>query len=282
MPEAAAADAADLAGCGVLYVATGEQHRAEALRSALSLKAAMPALPIALASDLDALPPNLPFDRLIHVADARHAHGDKIAPLLLSPFERTLFLDSDTYVCRPFPELFAIAGRFEFAACHDTWRQGWPMPVPAAFVHLNSGVMLYRLTPAVRQLFADWQAVYWRLFDQGPCQVGEDWLGDQSPLQQVLWDSQVRFYVLPGEYNYRTWCANFVGAQGEVAILHGRDADLAQLARRLLPAERRPRVFLPSTEELFDGTLGFHRPRAQRRFERALRRWPRSLRKLFG
>ena len=274
-------DVPPLAGCGVLYVATGEKYRLEAAGSARSLKAAMPELPVALATDLAALPADGPFDLLVPVSDARHEHGDKIAPLLRSPFERTLFLDSDTYVCRPFPELFAIAERFELAFCHDTWRQGFPMPVPSAFVHANSGVLLYRLTPAVRQLFADWQALYWRMFDQGPRQVGEDWLGDQAPLQQVLWDSQVRFYVLPGEYNYRTWCANFVGALGEVAIIHGRDADLPQLARRLLPAERRPRVFLPSSEELFDGTLGFHRSRAQRRFLRALR-FETLLRKLFG
>jgi hypothetical protein len=274
-------DVPPLAGCGALYVATGEKYHLEAAHSARSLKAAMPELPVALASDLAALPQGGPFDLLVPVPDARREHGDKIAPLLRSPFERTLFLDSDTYVCRPFPELFAIAERFELAFCHDTWRQGFPMPVPAAFVHANSGVLLYRLTPAVRRLFADWAALYWRMYEQGPRRLGDDWLGDQSPLQQVLWDSQVRFYVLPGEYNYRTWCANFVGAQGEVAIIHGRDADLAQLARRLLPAQRRPRVFLPSTEELFDGTLGFHRPRAQRRFQRALR-FERLLRKLFG
>lgn len=270
------------AGCGVLYVATGERHRAEALRSAASVKAAMPELAVALATDLAALPPGQPIDRLLPVAQARHDHGDKIAPLLDSPFERTLFLDSDTYVCRPLPELFAIAERFELAFCHDPWRQGLPTGVPAAFAHANSGVLLYRLTPAVRTLFAAWDALYWRMKAAGAGLEGEDWLGDQTPLQRVLWDSAVRFCVLPGEYNYRTWCANLVGAQGAVGILHGRDADLSGLARRLLPAQRRVRAFLPSTAELFDGTLGFHRPRAQRRFERALGRWPRLLRRLFG
>lgn len=275
-------DAESLAGCGVLYVATGEQHRREAERSARTVKAAMPGLPVALATDLATLPADGPFDLLVPVTDARHDHGDKIAPLLRSPFERTLFLDSDTHVCRSLPELFALAERFELAFCHDPWRQGLPNAVPKAFVHANSGVLLYRLTPAVRALFAAWDRLYWQMKAAGAGQGGADWLGDQTPLQQVLWDSDLRFYVLPGEYNYRTWCANLVGARGEVAILHGRDADLAGLAARLLPAQRRVRVFLPSAEAIFDGTLGFHRPRAQRRFERALGRWGRVLRKLFG
>ena len=47
---AVAPDATPFAGCGVLYVATGEKYRLEAARSARSLKAAMAELPALLAS----------------------------------------------------------------------------------------------------------------------------------------------------------------------------------------------------------------------------------------
>jgi len=59
--------------------------------------------------------------------------ADKILPLLDSPFNRTVFLDTDTQVCSEFFELFDLLDRFDLAVAHAPWR------IPATDVAARSG-----------------------------------------------------------------------------------------------------------------------------------------------
>src|SRR4051794_25219004 len=98
---------------GVIYVAAGLLHAREAAVSAQSVRKAMPGVPVALFTDVheSQLPRGL-FDRLFPLNDTRRNFAVKIRPLSETPFERTLFLDTDTVMCRNCDSVFELLDRF--------------------------------------------------------------------------------------------------------------------------------------------------------------------------
>lgn len=181
---------------GVIYVATGEAYLELARASAESLKAQNPELPVDLFTDLVQVAG--PFDR-VHPVPRVHDRA-KLDCLPLSRFERTLFLDCDTLVLRPFGDLFDVLDRFDCAVAHDVRRasalirEGQREATPYAFPQMNSGVFLYRKSAAMRDFMSDWAARF---------HASPEVARDQVILKDLLWASDVRFYVLPPEFNLR-------------------------------------------------------------------------------
>ena len=182
---------------GVIYVATGAAYREMACQSVRTLKAQNPGLAADLFSDtLDFDGADL-FDK-VHIVPRNHPRV-KIECMPLSRFARTLYLDCDTLVVAPFGDLFDLLERFDIAMAHDVRRcsdliqQGAEERTPYAFPQLNSGVVLYRHSPATDAFFADWIDRYRRV----------DVARDQISLKDLLWASDIRFYVLPPEFNLR-------------------------------------------------------------------------------
>ena len=84
---------------GVVYIATGSKFVSEALASIGSLKKQMPDLPVTLFTDSDDRN-NFHYnkvDSVFLIDEATRSCRDKIRPLLDSPYEKTLFLDTDTF-----------------------------------------------------------------------------------------------------------------------------------------------------------------------------------------
>nr|WP_243730863.1 putative nucleotide-diphospho-sugar transferase [Rubellimicrobium sp. CFH 75288] len=119
--------------------------------------------------------------------------------MALTRFDRTLFLDADTLVLGPLDDLFDIALRFDLAMAHDVRRASrlireGSVPTPYAFPQLNSGVVLFRRSPAALAFLARWAA---RFRETGATR-------DQTVLKDLLWeDETIRFHVLPPEFNLR-------------------------------------------------------------------------------
>ena len=183
---------------GAIYVATGPDYRALALQSAKTLKAHNPALEVDLfTDDTNAIGLDV-FDRILPVP--RVHDRAKLECFALSRFTRTLYLDCDTLVLRPLDELFTVADRFELALAHDVRRksalvrEGFAEKTPYAFPQLNSGVLLYRKTEAMLSFFKEWR----QRFHAHP-----EIPRDQVFLKDLLWASNLRFYVLPQEFNLR-------------------------------------------------------------------------------
>lgn len=181
---------------GVIYVATGAVYRALAVTSAESLRAHEPERVIDLFTDQPDAPGLSAFDR-VHAVPRNHPRA-KLDCMPLSRFERTLFLDSDTRVLAPLGDLFDLLDRFDLALAHDVRRRSalireGACRTPYAFPQFNSGVLLYRRSPEVAALFADWR----HRFDAS--RGGRD----QPALKDLLWESDIRFYVLPPEFNLR-------------------------------------------------------------------------------
>ncbi|MCA8880938.1 MAG: hypothetical protein KDA73_13510 [Rhodobacteraceae bacterium] len=182
---------------GVIYVATGPEYLDLARRSALSVRKENPGLAIDLYTDSDPTACGDAFDR-VHPVPRVHPRV-KIDVLPLSRFSRTLYLDCDTLVLAPFGDLFDILERFDLALAHDVRRdsdlvqEGHAERTPYAFPQLNSGVMLYRRSAAMRGFLSEWRRRY----------RAAGRLRDQITLKDLLWASDIRFYVLPPEFNLR-------------------------------------------------------------------------------
>ncbi|HEX2026054.1 MAG TPA: hypothetical protein VHH92_06635, partial [Actinomycetota bacterium] len=214
-----------------IYVATGERHRREAADSIRSLWQHHADLPVTVHVDGEGglgpealLDPPSPgrLEVLPHPSPTR-SWADKPAALVVGgpTDERVLFLDTDTRVCGDLGEVFEVLARFELAAVHAPVRLDRRQPdalarrAPVSFPELNTGVVAFRRTPNVVRLFERWR----HLHDQVRGTSGGA-VGDQSTFRIALYESEVRFTVLPPEYNCRFPFPTYV--HGPVRILHGR------------------------------------------------------------
>lgn len=181
---------------GVIYVAKGAGYLDLAERSAASLRAHNPGLAVDLFTDQAPLRPGL-FDRVLPIPET--GPTPKLACLTESRFARTLYMDCDTLVLAPFGDLFDILERFELAVTHDVRRtsalirEGHAVDTPYAFPQMNCGVMLYRTSAAMAAFLADWQRRYREAARTR----------DQVSFRDLVWQSDIRFYVLPPEFNLR-------------------------------------------------------------------------------
>jgi hypothetical protein len=178
---------------GVIYVASGADFVDLACASAESLRATNPGLAVDLHSD-DPAPPGL-FDHIHPLR--RPGPRAKLTAMQDSRFDRTLYLDADTLVVGPLGDLWRLLERFDCALAHDVRRVS-PLiqeggDTPYAFPQLNAGVILYRRSPAMWDLLARWEA---RFHAEGATR-------DQPILKDLLWSSDIRFHVLPPEFNLR-------------------------------------------------------------------------------
>lgn len=187
---------------GVLYIATGSKYIRAAVRSAETVRAHCPGLPIHLFGDWRQR--GFDFDRspspFTTVGAVENPHPrSKVDYLASTPFERTLFLDTDTAVHADITGIFQLLDRFDIAMAHAPRRiphpdaRRWRVAVPDAFPQFNSGVLLYRRTPAVLAFLDEWRRCFHEAgFPQ-----------DQRTLRELLWLSDLRIATLPPEYNLR-------------------------------------------------------------------------------
>ena len=240
---------------GIIYIATGSKFVEEALISLNSVKTHMPDVPVSLFSDAEELVASPPagVDSVILLESVTRSCRDKIRPLANSPYDKTLFLDTDTFLCRPVYDLFEMLDRFDIALAQAPDRYQYDLPdLPDCFTELNSGVIAYRSTPAVTDLFERWEETYNRMLGQD-----DDSYRDQHSLREALYRSNVQFFVLPPEYNFRTICPNFAGNHCSVKIIHGRHANLEKVASRLNSSEE-VRVFLISPFRIFSPEINYY------------------------
>lgn len=197
------------------------------------------------------------FDVVEELPDAAYSFLDKMRPLKDSPFEKTLFLDTDCYSLNACYEIFDLLETYELAATRAVHRGGHEsVTCPECFPQFNTGVIAYRNNQAVRGFFGEWIRCYEDMYSNV-----EGYCSDQPPFQDTVYGSPVRFAVLPNEYNLHVGWPNLVAGMAKVKILHGR----GEMLRRAIEAlEKRPIAFLPrmvwfsnheELEEIFDKVI---------------------------
>ena len=235
---------ANMTGCGIIYVATGSQYLAEAEYSAQSVKRVSPQVPIAIISD-GAPKCNL-FDVRLTLAEPDYSFLDKIIALTRTPFDKTLFLDTDTFAIGPVEEIFELLDRFDIAAAAEPARYLYRIAgVPVAFPELNAGVVLYRKNEDVLELIRQWDKMY-RDEIASKISTGVCPWHDQLAFTRAIYGSKVRFFMLPPEFNARVMMPTAIS--GPIRIAHCRlkrpdqyEVDLGKLNRTINPRNIDPK-----------------------------------------
>ena len=242
---------------GVIYVATGRKFVEEALISVRSVKEHMPDLPVTLFTDMAEFVASPPggIDSVVLLSEVTRSCRDKIKPMADSPYEKTLFLDTDTYICEPVYDVFKMLDRFDIALSQAPDRYQYDLPeLPGCFTELNSGVIAFRKNERVINLLSLWEENFLQMLSHDPGSYR-----DQHSLRHSLYHSDVQFFVLPPEYNFRTICPNFAGKHCRVKIIHGRHADMRKVAARLNRTDR-ARVFLTTPYRLLTRDVTSYEP----------------------
>jgi hypothetical protein len=222
---------------GVLYV-TDESYLAEAARSAASVARHAPDLAIGVATDAASVPEV--FDRYLPIEIDGWDWDLRIRALRESPFDRTLYLDTDTYVTGDVSGVFDLLDAFDVAAAHAPVRRvadppetDRPTP-PDSFPEYNCGVLLYDDSGAVDDLLSTWEDRYLAYSETMPD------VHDQPAFRDAVYDSDVRIATLPPEYNCRLPFHGYAG--DEVRVVHGAADNVEHVADRL-NARSGPRSF---------------------------------------
>lgn len=101
---------------GAIYIATGEKYTALAAKSAQSLKTHCRELPAHIFSDCDTGSYGV-FDSSTKISDP-HSRS-KVDYIFKSPFQRTLYLDSDTWICEDIIHMFELLDHYEIALAYS-------------------------------------------------------------------------------------------------------------------------------------------------------------------
>lgn len=238
----------DSSSRGVLYVAIGESFRQEARRSLASLRRWHPDWPVTLVTDeVDAAGLEA-FDRVVPCDPSTSGCGSKVSAMRSTPYERTLFLDTDTIVCAPLAGLFDLLDRFDFAASLEYCGLTGPTRAVAAhhevhppelFPEFNTGVVLFQRSEAMLSVLDHWKTLY---DTYRRCGV----TADQPSFRAAVYESEARYVTLPFEFNFRPLWTTAV--YGPVRILHVHDhlirGSAEELAERI-NRHRGVRLYVP-------------------------------------
>lgn len=198
---------------GVLYLAKGQEFILEALSAASRLESIMPDMSISVVTDQELDKESTPFDNIIF-DDAEFQKQDKPHWLKKTPYNQTLYLDTDVWVESPVYELFELLQEFDIGLAKDPlepnifYKSSLNDKIPASFPELNSGVIIYERNTRTQELFDRWMSNF------TPSDTH-----DQRPLRPAMYHSDARMSVFPSRYNFMYRQTNVVN--GSVKLFHG-------------------------------------------------------------
>jgi hypothetical protein len=235
---------------GALYIITQDpRYVSLLLTSAASLKKAMPELPITAFSQFPVQDESGLFEKVVRVEPSKDGFYDKSKLIQNSPYERTLFIDADTFVLEPVPELFSLLDHFDCAAAHEEylntdWHNRYPRTdVPASFPEFNTGILMLNSSERTGRLLGEWGPLYRKFLEEKPGQA----INDQPFFRAAAYCSEVRIATLTREYNCKFRGQGYLN--GRVKILHGHvdfklDRVFLDKAAAVLNRSTKPRVYV--------------------------------------
>ncbi len=258
---------------GILLAAYGQKYIEESKVLVQSIRKIMPTVGVSLITDNNTVVPDAFYDTVTRVdlnallkektdseisnilADAvDHAPKMqgflfKVKALSLSPYDRTLFLDSDTIIGHPINDVFHLLNKYDVLVGYA------PTKIPSsigckpvnelkkdiAVPRINTGVVGYSRSAVEKGFLAEWED---RLLSGIQRELHLVWknYSDQSEFRGLLWNSSVNALILPVEYHLRM--SNSTGLEGPVRILHGRPAGGRENMIRFLNATHEKRIWI--------------------------------------
>jgi hypothetical protein len=206
---------------GILYIASGSKYIDEVCRSAQSLKTTDD-IQCTLITDTEVECNHL--DEVIIKDPPEQMTGElfKLSNMDESPYEKTLFLDSDTYINKSIIDMFRILDHFDLAAAHAPKRNTDRVSqLPAWFPEYNTGVLFYNKGP-MNDFAKGWESNYREL----------NHTNDQLSFRKTLFQKdELQFFTLLPEHNSRT---NFPGyLDKDLKILHERRKNPEDIAETI-------------------------------------------------
>ena len=202
---------------GFLYVANKQKFVSEAIISAKSIRQ-FSNLPIAivcteeLAGDevysfFDIVVINQEINNFIYLA--------KIVGIQSSPFQRTIFLDSDTFICADISPLFELLDIVDIATTQEnSYHTG---NIASKFKNIipefNSGVIVLKKSKVIEKLLNDWLIT---------C-LNHNIKNDMPGLREAILQNfdAIKYFILPQEFNSHGYGSMLI-LNGEVKIIHER------------------------------------------------------------
>lgn len=225
---------------GIYLIASGEKYFEEATQVIRRLKCVMPNTPIALCTDRKE---SIEVDYLIQLENPLYNFADKVRYFKNTPFENTIFLDTDIYVVKDITEMFTLLNRFEVAAPHAPIEMDELVDLPCSFAEPNSGVIVYKKNINVINMFSEYEKHYMNALDFY-MRKGDNIPPDQPSFRYALYRTNVNFTFLPHEFNCMVDYPCFLS--GEVYILHGHyTSRIMQLKEQLINRYTGIRIYDP-------------------------------------
>ena len=211
----------DLPHSGYLYIATDQSYIDEANRSVKSLRDEDPTVHTTLVTSNKEVKGS--FDKVIyleHLIDPddpwKSGIEFKVKGLLESPYQKTFFLDTDTYFAESCAELFDLLDYYDLLiapAPSDPSKILDNGRLVNGYFAYNTGVIVYQKNNNTHKLFTEWLKAYQIAINHYP--------HDQGPFMAALLRNPVHYYVLQPIYNFRT--PFFVSLPAaKVKLIHGR------------------------------------------------------------
>lgn len=203
---------------GFLYIANRQKFIDEAIISAKSLKR-FSREPICLICPKKLVTKELEkvFD-IIETNEKIEAYTylSKVVGLRLTPFNKTIFLDSDTFVTDSISELFDILNLVDFATTNEvTMHTTNKIELKYKYIlpEFNSGVIVYNSNKIMHKVFKDWFEI---------CQSNSI-INDMPGLREAVINNfnDLKFTILPDQYNTHGFKSMLI-LNNKVKVIHER------------------------------------------------------------
>ena len=238
---------------GVIYIAGGHmKYVREAIFSAKSLKKYNPQLKATLYTNIPGIKSKC-FDSVIFDNAPEHPQKRKIYNMLNSPYDHTLYIDSDTEFKGPIYEIFDFLLNYDIAVTNRV-KCKWPANANPQFVDYvdeacyNGGFLLFKKSNASKEIIERWYDKMSKIEDH-LIKAGTEF-GDQVALNSIFFEERLpekvglNYVILPNKiYNARPWMWNRLKEDAEfsnVKILHAHNLE----GQRLLRLKMKIRAFL--------------------------------------
>jgi hypothetical protein len=168
----------------------------EAIYSATSLRKVDPNAQICLFTDKDFTHEVFNIVKIVNMSIRC-----KQQVLTDTPYDKSIYIDSDTYINSSITDLFDMLDKYDIVGCHDYARKRifsfMPeyMKIPYAFSELNGGLFGYNKNSNFEKFITLWNHYYNK--------YKSNIIWDQPSLRVALWESNINLYILPTEYNRR-------------------------------------------------------------------------------
>ncbi len=198
---------------GLIYCAVGDKYLKNAeisYRSALNINNKLHA----------AVYSNIPADRKLwdmvieaktnFHTDANNVMQYKLDAIISTPYEKTIYLDSDTVVLFDINQLFKLLDKFDIVLCHGHARNErynmilqarsvnndplFSDKIPNCFAPVQGGLIVYNK----KTTLDFFQHVHSAFLSKG-------YFDDQAIIRELLWESNLRLYILPPEFNFNSF-----------------------------------------------------------------------------